>query len=245
MRPRHHADHPLARRLREADQLGQPAGPLLRRAANRRELGTAESVAQVLCWRLGAVLDALAEQPLPPTVDRAVPWLRPIPQGVVGSAWSEYLERSEALIRSRIDELASAAIADRPEWLGAIGAESEEAAQRASWRRALEAAAAFRDEYGVETDDAAHPLGPHLEAGRAGHTEQVFTGRLIAAASRPVGDERHAQPMLNPPLSRRQTRKQGDPSEPRRRSQQPVARPRQNGPVEPSPTRPKTPGIGP
>ena len=236
---------PLARRLREADQLGQPAGPLLRRMANRRELGTAESVAQVLCWRLDAVLDALAEQPPPPAGNRPVPWVRPIPRGVVGSEWIEYLEQSEALIRSRIDELAGAAIADRPEWLSAIGAEPEEAAQRTTWRRALDAAAAFRDEYGVETNDAAHPLGPHIETGRAGHTEQAFTERLIAAASQPVGDERHARPALNPPSNQRHSHRHNDTREPRRRAEEPVSRPRQNGPVQPPPARPKTPRIGP
>jgi hypothetical protein len=87
---------PLARRLREADQLGCPAGPLLRRSASRRELATAESVAQVLCWRLDAVLDTLHEQEPPPTRDQVAPWLRPIPRGIVDAEWTEYLEQSEA-----------------------------------------------------------------------------------------------------------------------------------------------------
>ena len=172
---------PLARRLREADQLGQPAGPLLRRTATRRELKTAESIAQVLCWRLDAVLETLHEQqPMIPIGDRAVPWLRPIPRGIVDVEWTAYLVQSEALIRARMDELADAVLAERPTWLSALGPEPSEPARHADWRRALQAAAAFREEYRVETDDSTHPLGPHFEAGRAGHGPQQLASALIA-----------------------------------------------------------------
>ena len=198
---------PLVRRLREADQLGSPAGPLLRRSAGRRELVTAESIAQVLCWRLDAVLDVVREQqPIPMAANRVVPWLRPIPRGIVDVDWIEYLEQSEALIDARIKELADSAIAERSAWLGALGPEPTDLEQRARWRQALEAAAAFREEQGVETDDAAQPLGPHLETGRAGHASQQLAEALIAHSRESggiAGTRRSGQPQLPPAPVRR------------------------------------------
>ena len=232
----------LARRLREADQLGLPAGPLLRRTADRRELKTAESVAQVLCWRLDAVLDTTREQRLTvPAGSEAIPWLRPVPRGIVDAEWTEYLEQSEAVIRTRINELADTALAERPAWLAALGPEPDEAARHAEWRHTLEATAAFREEYGVETDDAARPLGPHLEAGRAGHLAQRHVEELIAAS--------HTQDEFPPQanLRGRQSRKRDQPIGHRQHEQQPAARREQHRYVEPRRPQPgtPTPGTGP
>jgi conjugative relaxase-like TrwC/TraI family protein len=239
---------PLARRLREADQLGQPAGPLLRRTANRRELNSAASIAQVLCWRFDAILDVVREQqPHPQVGSGPTAWQRQIPRGIVDEEWIGYLEQSEALVRSRITELAEAAIAQRPAWLGALGLEPEKPQQAGEWRRAVEAAVAFREEYGVETDDAAHPLGTHLEGNRAGHSAQRFVERLISVARRSSEIETETSPQPQPeskPSGRdRRTRRHDGANEPRRSTQLPVQEQRRRG--GPSAVPPGRPTIRP
>ena len=234
---------PLARRLREADQLGCPAGPLLRRTATRRELATAESVAQVLSWRLDAVLGTVSEQQ-PPTrlaEDSVSPWLRPIPRGIIDAEWTGYLEQSEALIRTRITELADNAITERAGWLGALGPEPDEPGQHANWLRALEAAAAFRDEHGVKTDDAAQPLGPHLETGRAGYDTQRLAEELIEAGRGQSDLPPQARPRTGQPRKRDQVAAR------RQRNQLPTPRRDGHRPIEPPRPQPgpPIPGAGP
>ena len=240
---------PLARRLREADQLGQPAGPLLRRSANRRELKTAESIAQVLCWRLDAVLETLHEQqPMIPIGDRAVPWLRPIPRGIVDVEWTEYLGQSEALIRARINELAEAALTANPTWLDALGPEPDNSGDQPSWRRALEATAAFREEYGVETDDAAHPLGPHLESGRVGHSAQTLAERLIAGSGPENSNSRAVRQQRSAPDSGNHgggSRRRDNETTPRRSAQRAIPPRQERRLPEPPRARPGTPSRGP
>ena len=161
-----------------------------------------------------------------------------IPRGIVDAEWTEYLEQSEILIRTRIDELAAAAITERPAWLGALGPEPEDSEQTAGWRRTVEAAVAFREEYGVQTDDPEHPLGHHVESGRAGHGVQRLVERLISAGH-PTGNTEpealgQTQPRLKPPRRERQAPKSDTAKEPHRSAQQSITHVQQRGPAKPS-----------
>lgn len=92
--------------------------------------------------------------------------MRPIPRGIVDAEWTNYPEQSEILIRTRIDELAAAAITERLAWLGALSAPSQRIPSRRRDGAVLsEAAVALREEYDVQTDDPEHPLGRHVESG--------------------------------------------------------------------------------
>ncbi|MEU5156157.1 MobF family relaxase [Glycomyces sp. NPDC021274] len=82
----------------------------------------------------------------------------------------DFLDRTANAITIRVDHLADQAVTDRPAWTAAFGdapRDDETAFER--WRTAIALTAAHRDTHQVQTDDPAHPFGPYLETGRAGH----------------------------------------------------------------------------
>jgi conjugative relaxase-like TrwC/TraI family protein len=81
-----------------------------------------------------------------------------------------FLDRTADAITARVDHLADQAVTDRPAWSAAFGdAPHDDEAAFERWRTAIALAAAHRDTHQVQTDDPAHPFGPYLETGRAGH----------------------------------------------------------------------------
>ncbi|SDD87626.1 MobF family relaxase [Glycomyces harbinensis] len=82
----------------------------------------------------------------------------------------DFLDRTADAITTRVDHLADQAVTDRPAWTEAFGdAPHDDEAAFERWRAAIALAAAHRDTHQVQLDDPAHPFGPYLETGRAGH----------------------------------------------------------------------------
>ena len=131
-------------------ELGRHADPVtaLARAAGQRELGSAESVAQVLQWRLEGLRSHAAERALA----GPLPWLPAVPDTSAGELHDWTAQRARA-IEGRAAELAGRVDADRPVWASALGARPVEPEPARTWDRAAALAASYREQWQV-TDDS-------------------------------------------------------------------------------------------
>jgi hypothetical protein len=122
--------------------------------------------------------------------------------GTPGTApYRQYLVDSETQIRARTVYLAADAAAHRPAWTTALGDPPTDTDRHAQWLRQLGVVAAYRDQHGVADDDPRHPLGPFIEAGRAGHqaywqAAQALVQRREERATSPVEPGREADHRL-------------------------------------------------
>jgi len=93
----------------------------------------------------------------------ALPWLaRPNhPHLVQQPEILDYLRRVERSIDTRTQQLRAVVIAEEPAWTGALGARPvDDPAAARRWEHLAGLGAAYRDTYGVTTDDPRYPLGP-------------------------------------------------------------------------------------
>lgn len=116
-------------------------------------------------------------------------WLR-LARTVDDPQWQPYLDARAELIRHRIDALTQSAAATRPAWTAQLGDPPAAPAERATWLRHLAVIAAYRDQYQVDDDDPAHPLGPYPGRGRAGHRAYWIAADALLAlrAQRTMGE---------------------------------------------------------
>ena len=143
----------LSRLLRAVEQAGADPRETLREAiagprANGRGLADAQSVAQVLSFRISG------DRPLPHPVPGTA-----IPAGISREA-DRLLRELDTAIRERQAELGAAAAEEAPEWavlsLGPVPP-AEDATDRADWERRAGAVAAYREAAGWDAPD--RPLG--------------------------------------------------------------------------------------
>ncbi|MEV6968607.1 MobF family relaxase [Hamadaea sp. NPDC051192] len=159
----------LHRALRRGEDDGWDPGVLLRQVISERETNSAESVAQVLAWRIDALLDSDARRWHRAADDRSVlPWVR-VPDSVRHGELGAYIAEVEIAIQNRVEELARTAELEQPAWLTVFGASPSDTTDRERWLRRVGVVAAYRDNYQVTGDEAERPLGPYVEEGRAGH----------------------------------------------------------------------------
>lgn len=132
--------------------------------AAERELDTAESVTQVMQWRLEKLRD---DQPSA----GPLPWLPPAPDAPAGELRDWTLQRAQA-IADRTEELAALVDAERPAWAAALGDRPMEPGPARDWDRAATLAAAYREQFAV-TDDSSI-LGPDQPAkGAQGRAQKL------------------------------------------------------------------------
>ncbi len=122
-------------------------------AAAERELGSAESVTQVMQWRLEKLRSADAERALA----GPLPWLPTVPDTATGELRDWTVTRAQ-VISERSQQLAELVDAERPAWAAPLGDRPVEPAAARDWDRAAALAAAYREQYKV-TDDSS-VLGP-------------------------------------------------------------------------------------
>jgi conjugative relaxase-like TrwC/TraI family protein len=122
-------------------------------AAGERDLGTAQSVAQVMQWRLEKLREASDDS----TPAGPLPWLPTVPDAPAGELRDWTVQRALA-IADRSEELAELVDADRPAWAAALGDRPAEPAAARDWDRAAALAAAYREQFAV-TDESSI-LGP-------------------------------------------------------------------------------------
>lgn len=185
----------VVRRLFDAGNTGWEPARLLEIVKNRRELDSAESVAEVLTWRIDAHLatqqDLAPVSPSPSaTYKNLLPWVADPPQtsGTDSSAsLVEYLNDAAALITARVSELADAAIRERPAWMSMLGQQPADLASEDEWLRHVAIIAAYRDQHQVTTDDPRQVLAPYPEPGHAGHAAYWHAAGSVLAARRLAG----------------------------------------------------------
>ncbi|WP_380169792.1 MobF family relaxase [Jannaschia sp. R86511] len=184
---------------------GDPTGPdpaqLLRAAAAQRETGTADSLAQVLTWRLR---DRATERRVADHADAAgLPSWVVAPDPARSDDTGTWLQERARTIRDRVDALEDRARRQPPAWLpglpGLPGPSVD--AGGAPSRRALRAVLAYRDQFAVT--DPTSSLGPR-PTGR-GHQQRAWDAAQAAtrptravAATRPAATHRLPAPSRTP-----------------------------------------------
>ncbi|WP_433458304.1 MobF family relaxase [Micromonospora sp. CA-248212] len=227
----------LAAAVRRAEYAGHHPAEVLQHAYAQRELATADSLSEVLAWRIGRYLDnhpatgpndpentwnqlawalKAAEgagtdtsivfakvqgvvtpeellryleastrshnQPATHTADLP-PWLSPATE--TGDArYTEYLADAREQIGARIRDLALDAATTRPAWTTVFGTAPQPGPDYDTWLHHLGTAAAYRDQHQVTDDTTTQPLGPYIDAGRAGHHAYWKTAEAVIAAHR-------------------------------------------------------------
>ena len=115
-------------------------------AAGQRELGSAESVAQVLQWRLEGLRSGDAERAL----TGPLPWLPAVPD--TAGELRDWAQTQGRAIADRAGALAWRVDAERPAWAVPLGGRPVEPELARPWDRAAALSAAYREQYRV-TDD--------------------------------------------------------------------------------------------
>jgi hypothetical protein len=180
-------------RLQDAEASGWDPARLLAVVAAQRELGSADSVAEVLAWRIDGYLAAdpgsgtLAATPL---AEECLPWLAspdpsPLPDGDTSIA--RYLDEAAGLISARVGDLATAAVRHRPPWMLPLGLPPDDPDVERQWLRHVAIVAAYREQFKVTTDDPRQVLGPYAESGHPGHKAYWHAAESVLAARRLAG----------------------------------------------------------
>jgi conjugative relaxase-like TrwC/TraI family protein len=227
----------LAEVLRHTEAAGAPARDALARALAGGPLDDAESAAKVLHWRISRKL-----QDLPGRDIRLPEWVAaPPPARGEQAELRRWLAERADRIRGRVEELAERVAADRPSWAAALGECPTAGPTRQLWLRAAGRVAAYREQYRIDTDDPADPLGPAPE-----HPGRQARAWRAAEAWRRRAAEQAASAAAQPGT----TAGPGSPAprraaELRRRAEQ-LARERARGVDEPRPDQPRPggPGLG-
>src|SRR5664279_438162 len=146
-------------------------------AAREREMGTAESVTQVMQWRLEKLRDAGDDE----HTTGPLPWLPTVPDTPEGELRDWTVRRGQA-IADRSAELAGIVAADRPAWAAALGDRPAEPAPARDWDRAAALAAAYREQFAV-TDESSI-LGPDQPGKGAQGRARDVAAEAVRAAQR-------------------------------------------------------------
>ncbi|MFG1926852.1 MobF family relaxase [Cryptosporangium sp. NPDC048952] len=132
--------------------------------------------------------------------DGMLPWIPPVAHHEPDSALTAYLRQARDEITQRVEHIAALARADTPEWLTALGQPPVDYGVCRRWNEALGVVAAYRDQQHVTDDDRAHPLGPYIEEGRAGHgaywhaAAALVTARQLATTGLSLQPRRPTDP---------------------------------------------------
>lgn len=138
--------------MRAAERAGRDIAALIPAVIAQRELGTAESVAQVLHWRLSKAVGELHE-----IADGTVPsFTAQTPE--VDSPIGAYAIQLAAAMDRRVAQLGELAAEERPEWTECLGEAPTDPAERLLFTQRLAAIAAYRDQYGYSAPR--DPIGP-------------------------------------------------------------------------------------
>ena len=107
-----------------------------------------------------AVSEALAEQRANGAGwSPALPWMARPDHTNLSDELRDYLQRLDAAIDNRHAELRAQVGAEQPRWTAGLGPRPEDPALAERWDTVAGLAAAYRDTYGITSNDSAHPLG--------------------------------------------------------------------------------------
>jgi hypothetical protein len=152
-----------------------------------RETTSADSMAEVLTWRIDAILKTTPSKPTEadlyqpgPTLP---PWLPPPPPAADRAPLARYLTEAANLISVRTGDLTETALRDRPPWLTSLGQPPSTLYQHQQWLRHVAVVAAYRDQCGITNNDPAQPIGPHLELSNPSHAAYQYATRSLSVSS--------------------------------------------------------------
>jgi conjugative relaxase-like TrwC/TraI family protein len=139
----------LWRRMRAADLAGLDVDAVIQNAVNKRELDTAESVAEVLAWRVDRELGDVEATASATYVERT-----PIRDDATGT----YTRQLAEAMDRRTDELGNQAAAEQPQWAERLGPVPEDPLERMAWSERAGMVASYREAFGYHREDDA--IGP-------------------------------------------------------------------------------------
>lgn len=160
---------PLFRLVRNAEVDGHDPRDLLTRTVSERELKTADSLAEVLHYRLTKDLEhqearSASEKPRRPQVlfmDRTPEPEGLEPPGLVDTTTRAAYARQLALaMDQRQEELGNRAVQEQPAWAHDLGPVPNEPLQREEWANRAAAVAAYREQYGFDSPTEAIGVAP-------------------------------------------------------------------------------------
>jgi len=163
---------------------GDPTELIDELAPNRTLTGLALEVGHELTWHQRLEAIETASHPLPWAAAPATLHH----SDAVPAELRDYLDHVADAISARVDRLAKHAATEGPSWTEAFGEAPTDEATYDRWRTAIALAAAHRDQFRIETDDPAHPFGPYLEEGRAGHHSWWAAASAALAIDGPIAN---------------------------------------------------------
>ncbi|MEV0135743.1 MobF family relaxase [Dactylosporangium sp. NPDC050688] len=182
----------LANRLAALEDAGYDTDRVLTAVARSRELGTAESVAQVLAWRIDWQYQRFVPDPRRVVSTAYRTYTERIPRiAGVHADIVDALEQVAQIADQRVTGLAELAADHRPAWAAALGdiPDHDDPAGRRTWLANAGVVIAYRDRYQHRGDDPIGPEPGHRDVARwtawhrASHVLGVATlaGQLRAA----------------------------------------------------------------
>lgn len=161
------ARYTLYRLMDTLDRSGMDAASIVSSAIHSRELASAESVAQVVYWRvhrdLGDELDDINDGVLDvgePTGDTYTDRLVPDVEGEMDT----YARKNARLADARVTRLGDIAAETHPEWaVSALGPVPDEPLERLEWSRRAGTVGAYREQYNLDGDPDIIGRAPGIE----------------------------------------------------------------------------------
>lgn len=167
----------LTAELRRAEANNYNLDQLFPRIVTSRGFEDADDIAAVLHYRVAKATARPSGAGRARRPARLVAGLIPEAAGVSDPSMQQALTERAQLMEQRADALANLAVTDMLSWITALGTPPRDRAGRGAWLRQARVVAAYRDRYGISSDD---PLGSPTTS----VTQQLDHARAQAALDR-------------------------------------------------------------
>lgn len=167
----------LTAELRQAEANHHNIDALMPRMVAARGFGDADDIASVLHHRLARATDRPAGSGRTRKAPRLIAGLIPEATGPMSAEMRKALTERRELIQQRAEAVLDQALAERQEWVLALGDTPAEPRAAAAWKRRARTVAAYRDRYGITTRN---PLGPAPDT----DAQKIDAARAKAALAR-------------------------------------------------------------
>ncbi|MDF1488833.1 MobF family relaxase [Tessaracoccus caeni] len=171
----------LVAELRRAEANHHDVDRLLPRLVRARGFDDADDIASVLHWRLATATEHPASSGRAAQVPRLIAGLIPVAGGITEPDMRQALAERHQLIEQRAAAIAEQAAADGAPWVRALGARPDDPRKQEAWVRYARTVAAYRDRYGITSDDALGPapdgLAQKIDQARA--TQAIQRARAL------------------------------------------------------------------
>jgi hypothetical protein len=167
----------LTAELRRAEANNYNLDQLFPRLVASRGFEDADDIAAVLHYRVAKATARPSGAGRARRAARLIAGLIPEATGVTDPAMQQALNERAHLMEQRANALTNLAVTDALPWITALGTPPRDRARRTAWMRQARVIAAYRDRYGIASDD---PIGPPTTS----VTQQLDHARAQAAVDR-------------------------------------------------------------